>query len=1068
MSQQGSLVLGLDLGVASIGWALLDPENQRFAAAGVRVFDSGMDQRKFEKGEAGGSNNVERRQARLHRRQLRRRAARHRDLFECLQKAGLLPQEPHGGFPENRHAILTELDRQLTGTWTPRIRAEAPDVVAPEHVLPYYLRARALDHALEPHELGRALYHLGQRRGFKSNRREGRKVAPEAAAGKKAAEERSKVLADIAALEKNIPGSGARTLGEYLSRQEPAQPQSIRRRWTSRRMFEQEFEVIWSAQAAYHPVRLTAALKQCIHHLLFDQRPIADGKPGKCELEEGCVRGDMFTLAAQRFRLLQKVNDLAMVNGNEDKTKLTDEQRRLLADRLEAQGDLTFGQIRTMLGLPKKIRFNLEAGGDKKRPLPGNRTAKVMRRAFGDRWLSLPEPEQKHIVRVWAKTDDSEELARIALAQWKLDPALARELAEAEPEDGYAALSSRALSKLLPGMEAGKPFKEVETKVYGNRFSGRPGKDFLPPVEDVLPRIPNPAVMRALTELRKVVNAIVRKYGKPAKVRVELARDLKRNAKDRARLLEGANKNRRLRASAAKRILQENGNPKPSRDDENRVLLMEELPECAYCGKAISFSDLFNGQVEVDHILPLGRFPDNSFSNKTLACSACNKLKAGRTPGEAFGTDSETWDGITRRIACIKSWDKQQRFRLRSAEEIAEFSARHLSDTRYISKLAARYLEELYGGRDVALPDEDARRAVYASSGMVTATLRRAWGLESILREAAFSANGQNRGKPRSDHRHHAVDAITIALTSQTTIQQLSAAVVSGDQGRERVSSRTLAAPWPNLVASVRPLIEGLTVSHRPSHTLSGALHDETNYSQPKSYGGKEVSHVRKPVHLLTTKQIASDHVIVDGAARAAVRARLAELGGDPKKLENSPAVLRTHSGKAVPIRKVRIRVAGATQRIGQGQRERYVALSGNHHIALFAGPDRKGRPAWHGIVVSRLDAMERKRKRQEIIQRGLPEHADYEFLFSLMGGDIVEMKHPERDSRELFVVRTISEASSGAIEVAFARQTDARLKAEMLSEGSWIRIRRVDELQQLGCQKVVVDLLGNVHPAHD
>lgn len=808
MSPQNSLVLGLDLGVGSIGWALLDPQEQHFLTVGVRVFDSGMDQRKFEKGEAGGSNNVERRRARLHRRQLRRRAARQRDLFECLQKAGLLPQEPHGGSPENRHTILTELDRQLTATWAARIRAEAPDVVAPEHVLPYYLRARALDHKLELHELGRALYHLGQRRGFKSNRREGRKIAPQTTAGKKAEEERSKVLAEIGTLEQTIPASGARTLGEYLSRQEPAQPRSIRRRWTSRRMFEQEFEAIWSAQAALHPDRLTLALKQRIHHLLFHQRPIADGKPGKCELEEGCVRADMFTLAAQRFRLLQKVNDLAILNGTDGRSKLTDEQRRLLADRLEAEGDLTFAQIRKLLELPKGTAFNLEAGGDKR--LPGNRTAKVMRRAFGDGWLELPERQKKHRVSVWAKTDDAEELERIALTEWELDPAAARELATTEPEDGYAALSVRALSKLLPGMEAGRSFKEVEAQVYGNRLSGRPARDFLPPVEDVLPRIPNPAVLRALTELRKVVNAIVRRYGKkPARVRVELARDLKRNAKDRAKLLDGMNRNRRLRASAARRILQETGNPKPSRDDETLVLLMDELPECTYCGKSISFSDLFNGQVEVDHILPLSRFPDpGSFANKTLACNTCNKVKTGRTPWEAFGADSEAWEKITQRIARIKSRDKQKRFLLRSAEEIVDFSARHLSDTRYISKLAARYLEELYGGRDINVPYEDDRRAVYASSGMVTATLRRAWGLESILREAAPSANGQNPGKPRSDHRHHAVDAVTIALTSQATVQQLSAAAAAGDQGRERVSSRTLAAPWPNLVGSVRPLIE--------------------------------------------------------------------------------------------------------------------------------------------------------------------------------------------------------------------------------------------------------------------
>jgi CRISPR/Cas system Type II protein with McrA/HNH and RuvC-like nuclease domain len=153
-----SLILGLDLGVSSLGWALLDGPGRSFISAGVRIFDSGMDEKKFEKGEQGASNNVERRAARLHRRQLRRRAARQRDLFMVLQDAGLLPPEPRGGSPDDRHALLQELDRRLASAWAERIHAENPLVIAPEHVLPYFLRARALDHPLERYELGR-VYH---------------------------------------------------------------------------------------------------------------------------------------------------------------------------------------------------------------------------------------------------------------------------------------------------------------------------------------------------------------------------------------------------------------------------------------------------------------------------------------------------------------------------------------------------------------------------------------------------------------------------------------------------------------------------------------------------------------------------------------------------------------------------------------------------------------------------------------------------------------------------------------------------------------------------------------------
>jgi RuvC endonuclease subdomain 3 len=238
-----SYTLGLDLGVSSLGWALLDSANRSFVAAGVRIFDSGMDEKKFEKGEQGASNNAARRAARLHRRQLRRRAARQREFFITLQNAGLLPLEPRGGSPEARHVLIEDLDRMLTAYWAERIQTASPSVVAPQHVLPYFLRARALDNPLEPFELGRALYHLGQRRGYRSNRREGRKLQDENKGKKKqpsAEDEDKRVLAEIAGLETDFVASGARTLGEFLSRRDPAFAR-IRTLHTTRKMFEDEF-----------------------------------------------------------------------------------------------------------------------------------------------------------------------------------------------------------------------------------------------------------------------------------------------------------------------------------------------------------------------------------------------------------------------------------------------------------------------------------------------------------------------------------------------------------------------------------------------------------------------------------------------------------------------------------------------------------------------------------------------------------------------------------------------------------------------------------------------------------
>jgi CRISPR-associated endonuclease Csn1 len=1063
--ETGGYILGLDVGSASLGWALVRAGARGVLRAGVRIFDPGVDPKKFEKGQPGSSRNVERRSARLMRRQMRRRAGRQNDLFLVLQEAGLLPASRDAAARgPARHEVLDSLDKALRATWLPRLRQASSNLPAPEQVLPYALRAHALDHRLEPHELGRVLYQLGQRRGFKSNRREGRKVDEKK-------DERSKVKQSIADLDSAMKAAGARTLGEYFSRLDPSEAR-IRSRWTARKMYEDEFDRIWAEQAQHHPATLTPELKERLRHLLFFQRPIAANEHliGMCELEPGQRRAPMATLPAQRFRLLQKVNDLLLETGPLRERALTEGERTALLTALEQQGDQTFASIRRLLKLPKTAKFNLERGGDKK--LPGNRVNAEMLAAFGDRWQAMDERERNRIVESWRTTEDPEGIKQKATSEWALDEAAADRLAGKEPEDGYCSLSLKALGKLLPLMERGSAFKTAEEQEYRAHFSGGEAKELLPPVEDALPQIPNPAVKRSLTELRKVVNAIVREYGKPQEVRIELARDIKRNNKQRADLVERNKEQRARREKAKAKILREARLQQPSRDDIEKALLWEECGGvCPYTGKCIDFASLFGAhpQFDVEHIIPRRLFPDDSFGNKTLCEIRFNReIKRGRTPHEACSSDPELWAQILSRVQRMNNRAKLERFQLDTPKKLADFSARQMNDTRYVSKLAARYLGQLYGGRDAAQPEGGPRRAVFASSGVVTATLRKGWGLEAILREAMPSANGENKGKPRTDHRHHAVDALVVALTSNAAIKSLSDAAAA-DAGSGRVSSRTLQAPWPDFVASVRPHIEGINVSHRPSRGLNGPLHDETNYSPPRQHNGKTWVHVRKLVHTLTAKQITSETVIVDKAAREAVRQKLAEVGGEPKKLEQNPPRILTRTGKTVPVCKVRIRVpGGGAKRIAEGHRERHVMLNANHHIAIFSGPGRKGQEKWEGIVVTRLEAMDSKRRGEPIIQRTLPEQASFQFQFSLMGGDMVEMQDPKTGARGLFVVRGISESAKGAIEVDFARSTDARIVDEMKKTGDWLRVTRLEHLRQWGCRKVVVDALGRVHSARD
>lgn len=279
-------ILGLDIGSNSIGWALLRSEIKdkkklqpiSVERTGVRVFTDELNT-----GFESGLNKppaVARRQARLQRRQAERRARRLTKLFRLLQKAGLLPQG-EADSPTARHNFILNLDRSLRETHFSG-KAEGKEEARPVlHLLPYLLRARALDERLTPYELGRAVYHLAQRRGFKSNRR----AAP------KPDEKKGVVAQDISQLRQDMEAAGARTLGEYFANLEPDKKR-IRGRWTARGMYEDEFEMIWTAQETHHPQILTPELKEQIFEAIFFQRPLKSVKHliGKCDLEPNRTR----------------------------------------------------------------------------------------------------------------------------------------------------------------------------------------------------------------------------------------------------------------------------------------------------------------------------------------------------------------------------------------------------------------------------------------------------------------------------------------------------------------------------------------------------------------------------------------------------------------------------------------------------------------------------------------------------------------------------------------------------------------------------------------------------------
>jgi CRISPR-associated endonuclease Csn1 len=560
------LVLGIDLGSNSLGTALIRTDLDLIEFMGVRIFPAGVEGN-LEEGKEE-SRAAKRRQARLARRQTQRRQRRLYKVFHFLQRIGLLPTG-------DRLEVLGRLQNELEHCY--------PQTT----VLPWFLRARALDQALGPHELGLALYHLAQRRGFLSNR----------AGGKDNEKERSEVKASIKGLAAAIEAAGKRTLGEYMASLNPREKlrnsAEFSGHYTHRSMFEREFDMIWDSQKAHHPEILTENHGAKLHDAMFHQRPLKDQSylVGQCELEPTEKRAPLRLLAAQRFRILGFVNNLRLRLEDGNERKLTPNERAVLLDLCEKAEKLSLAAARRVLGLSTAQRFTIEEGGEKN--VPVNLTATRLRAALGQAWDGLTAAQKDDLIEDVGdgkRCPTDEDLERCGREKWGWPQEVANALSKVRLPDGYGRYSLRALVALLPALEGGITVEEAIRAIpaYAETRNAAEPLPMLPPVRDLkamLGEIRNPAVLRSLTELRKTVNAIIRRYGIPEQIHIELARDLKKSKKERQYQAELNREREKMRQEATEELRKYDAvrfaNPRNT-DIEKYLLAKEARWQCPY------------------------------------------------------------------------------------------------------------------------------------------------------------------------------------------------------------------------------------------------------------------------------------------------------------------------------------------------------------------------------------------------------------------------------------------------------------------------------------------------------
>lgn len=1006
--------LGIDIGTNSIGWALVDTAHQQVIALGSHIYSDGRDP--TSKRSLAEKRTAARSMRRRRDRYLRRRSV----LLEALIQFGMMPAD-----------------------------ADEARLVAARD--PYDLRLRALDHALTPHEIGRALFHLNQRRGFKSNRKAERSRKDD---------EGGKVETAVKALDQAMAEIRARTLGEFLAQRSERR---VRMGGESqaydfyplRAHVEAEFEAIWIAQKHHHLDLMTDEVRDRLHYIIFGQRDLKDQIVGYCTFAGwGDVLNDERRLPKahplfQTRRLYEEVNALRVVSPGAKDRALTLDQRDALILKLQSVRKASFSALGKLIRLQDGERFNKDTATRKDMLGDEVRAELSDKKRFGPFWSEFSLDQQWEIIQRLQNEPNPDALHAWLKIQFQLDDEAAVNIANAKLPEGYGRFGETASRLLIEALRGDViVYSEAAAKAGLHHSDFRTGEAWeqLPYYGEILAReispgkpeygdederrfgkITNPTVHIGLRQTQKLINRLIAIHGRPDEIVVELARDLKLNdeqKKDHEKRIR-----RDTEAAKARGEKLEGEGISDTGANRMRMRIWEEMNpsnpldrRCPYCAEMISIRQLFSDEVDIDHIIPYSQSLDDSIGNKVVAHRHCNRAKGNKTPFERWGSDDDRWEIISQQVARMHR-SRQWRFGPEAREKMEKdggFIARQLTDTQYLSRLTAQYMSCLYS------PDEG--RRVYAIPGRMTSMLRRQWGLNSLLPDHNFVENEHsNAPKNRLDHRHHAIDAVVAALTSVSLMQKI--ATVAGRAEAQELDHllKGLEPPWPAFRDQLASKLTKVVASHKPDHgrkkrpsknhdVTSGRLHNDTAYGftgQMAADGKTPIVVHRVPLSSLKPADLENPQALPDTALRLAIVEATQGLAGKAydqalARFQKEGARQKDKNGQPVfkGIRRVRMRKPLSVIAVRDENGRAYKGYKGdsNARYDVWCLPDGK----WIADVVSTFDA-------HQSVQIDRRPHPAAKKVLSLRQNDLLAI---QRDGGEREIVRVVK-LSAGAIILA-------------------------------------------------
>ncbi|MBO7570827.1 MAG: type II CRISPR RNA-guided endonuclease Cas9 [Bacteroidales bacterium] len=542
---------------------------------------------------------------------------------------------------------------------------------------------------------------------------------------------------------------------------------------------------------------------QILNNIQVTGKVIPNDNPDLFGKAESLKNGKRFLYQEEKEKLFNELNTKEKLSKNEAIKLLFDKTKDIDLNYKEIEGN------KTQAALFNAYRTIIEMSGHDE---------ELKKKTIADIFKELKintdilqfdsniDAEQQPMYKLWHllysfegdnSVSGNEKLIKKLKEQYGFDKEYAEVLAKVVFQPDYGSLSAKAIKKILPHMKDGLEYS-VACEYAGYNHSKRSltkeelDNKVLKDKLELLPRnsLRNPVVEKILNQMINVVNEIIDEYGKPDEVRIELARELKKSAKEREELTASINQTTKLHEEYVKILKSAPFNLEHvSRNDIIRYKLYKELEKngykTLYSNTYIPQEKVFSKEFDIEHIIPQAKLFDDSFSNKTLEVRNVNLKKSNATAYDFVLAEygEKKADEYTNRIENLYadkviSKTKRDKLLMKEADIPSGFINRDLRDSQYIAKQAREMLEGIV-------------KFVVPTTGSITDRLREDWQLVDVMQELNWDKYDQlgltyyeqdrdgrqiKRIKDwtkRNDHRHHAMDALTIAFTKHSFIQYL-------------------------------------------------------------------------------------------------------------------------------------------------------------------------------------------------------------------------------------------------------------------------------------------------------